>query len=162
MDDEKKRKLREELEDELSASEFTGADHNPKPAKKAAKKKEKAMSTEKKEKKVKKGQKDKKGKKAKKGKKDESSRISKSGKYTSLRNLMETLFAKKKDAGLDEVTKTVKAEYPGCSFLSGGRTQKRFGWYKSHIVGHGEFNTISAPAWTKGAKAKVKTSTKKK
>lgn len=99
-------------------------------------------------------------KKSKKSKKEESTRESKTGKYTSFRHMVEAVFYKDKDAKVDDVIGIAKKEYPGCSFLTGGRTNKRFGWYKSHIVNHGEFTTVEAPKWAKGG-AKIKKSSKK-
>jgi len=104
--------------------------------------------------------KDKGEKKSKKAsKKEESTRESKTGKYTSFRHMVEAVFYKNREASVDDVIAIAKKEYPGCSFLTGGRTSKRFGWYKSHIVNHGEFTTVEAPKWAKGG-AKIKKSKK--
>lgn len=71
-----------------------------------------------------------------------------SGKYKSVRHLLEMLFAKNKDLARDEAKAIVKKEFPDSKYLR--TTKTHFSWYKSHIVGHGTFITIDPPAWTKG------------
>ena len=74
--------------------------------------------------------------------------------------MMESLFAKNKEMAAEDIIAAVKKEYPGCSFLTGGRTQKRIGWYRSHIVHKGEFPAhtklgLAIPKWaSSGPKTK--------
>lgn len=73
---------------------------------------------------------------------------SKSGKYKSVRHLLETLFFKNKELTKDEAKAVVKKEFPDSKYLR--TTKTHFSWYKSHILNHREFVTIDPPSWAKG------------
>ena len=79
------------------------------------------------------------------------------GKFKSIRNLLETLFAKNKDLSKEDADVAVKKHFPKSQWVKVGT---HFTWYKSHIVNRGEFLTITAPKWASGG-AKIKKSTKK-
>jgi hypothetical protein len=76
---------------------------------------------------------------------------SKSGNYKNIRHLMESLFAKKKDATAEETTKVVKKEFPTSAF-----NNSHYSWYKTHIVNKREFIHEAKPKWAKGTQAKIK------
>ena len=61
-----------------------------------------------------------------------------SGKYTSLRNMVEILFAKNKNITYEEMAQLVKEEYPSSSFLN---NKGNYTWYKTTIL-TGEWRTI--------------------
>ena len=61
-----------------------------------------------------------------------------SGKYTSLRNMVEILFAKNKNTTYEEMAELVKTEYPDSSFLN---NKGNYTWYKTTIL-TGEWRTI--------------------
>jgi len=84
-----------------------------------------------------------------------SSRISKSGKYSSIRNLMESLFAKNKEVSFEDALKTVKKEYPNSKF-----NKQHFGWYRTQII---SYSGVKPKTKTKKAEKKVtkKAATKK-
>lgn len=122
------------MEEELEAGEVQ---NNPK------KKKEKVMK-----------------KKTKKTKKTATKAVAKtrasvSGKYKSIRHLLENLFARNKDLTTELALPHVKKEFPKTGFVSS--PSAHFAWYKSKIVSHREFTTIDPPAWAKGRSAKIKT-----
>lgn len=73
-------------------------------------------------------------------------RASESGKYFSLRNLMEMLFAE--DPNIDDlaILRRVAAEYPESKMAQGSYHQA---WYRTHIVSKKEFKTIELPEWAK-------------
>ena len=73
---------------------------------------------------------------------------SKSGKYRSVRHLLETLFSKNKELTKEEARAAVKKEFPDSKYLR--TTKTHFSWYKSHILNHREFVTIDPPSWAKG------------
>lgn len=75
---------------------------------------------------------DKKGGKPKKA----STRISKSGKFKSIRHLMETLLAKNKNLDYKKAEEAVLREYPNSKFKN-----THFGWYKNKIQTHKETKT---------------------
>jgi len=79
---------------------------------------------------------------------------SKSGKYVSIRHLMETLFAKNQDLEKDAAIAAVKKEFPKAAFLA--NPGSHFGWYKSHIVSHGEYKHVEKPKGKVKAVAKIK------
>lgn len=62
-----------------------------------------------------------------------SSRISKSGKFKSIRHLMENLLAKNKKLTFEKANESVLKEYPDSKF-----NNVHFSWYKNKIVSHGE------------------------
>lgn len=68
-------------------------------------------------------------KKAEKKTKKTSTRISKSGKYESIRHMMEALFKGNKKLESEEAVKAVKKEYPASAFNG-----KHFAWYKAKIM----------------------------
>ena len=82
------------------------------------------------------------------------SRESKSGKYKSIRHLMEVLFFKDKELTKEEALKIVKKEYPGSGFAE--ERSNHFSWYHTHIVNLREFVVIEPPKWANGGGAKIK------
>lgn len=81
-----------------------------------------------------------------------STRLSKSGKYKSVRHLVETIFARKKDTTAEAMEKEVKKEYPQSAFTA----KTHYPWYKTRIVNRREFVTdVKVPKWAKGG-AKIK------
>lgn len=66
-------------------------------------------------------------------KKKVSSRISKTGKYTSIRHMMESLFRDDKELTFDKVIKVVKREYPNSAY-----NRNHFSWYHNKIVSNGK------------------------
>ncbi len=75
-----------------------------------------------------------------------------SGNYKSARNLIESMFAKNKDASSDEIMKAMKREFPSHRYC----VSNHYPWYKTHIVSRNEWTTIDPPAWTKKPTAKIK------
>ena len=84
-----------------------------------------------------------------------SSRISKSGKFTSIRNLMESLFAKNKEVKFEECLKIVGKEYPASKF-----NKQHYGWYRTQIISY-DGHKPKAKAKKVDTKAKTKTAAKK-
>lgn len=68
-----------------------------------------------------------------------------SGKYKSVRHLMEILFKKNKSITNEQAKKIVKKEYPNSKYLKSNTTH--FPWYRTHIAHRGEFKTIEPPEW---------------
>ena len=97
----------------------------------------------------------KKGKKASAKKEVKHREESKSGKYKSIRHLMETAFAKNMEMTKAEAIEVVKKEFPNASFLV--NPTSHFGWYKSHIVSKGEWKHVEKPKSKVKAVAKMKT-----
>lgn len=98
-----------------------------------------------------------KGKDKAKGKAGRKQRASKNGKYKSIRNMMEILFAKNKELTKEEADKAVMANFPTSGWA--GRIKigrSHFPSYKTRIVSHCMFKTMAAPAWAKKTSAKVK------
>lgn len=73
-------------------------------------------------------------------------RTSASGKYKSVRNMMEILFAKNKKITEDEVWPIVVKEYPESSWVI--NDTNHYSWYRTTIVSNKEFVTIDPPKWT--------------
>ena len=73
-------------------------------------------------------------------------RTSVSGKYKSIRNMMEILFAKNKDITEDEVWDILIEEYPESSWVI--NDTNHYSWYRTIIVSNKEFTTIDPPKWT--------------
>ena len=73
-------------------------------------------------------------------------RTSVSGKYKSVRNMMEILFAENKDISEDDVWDILIEEYPESSWVV--NDSNHYPWYKSTIVSNKEFTTIDPPKWT--------------
>lgn len=68
--------------------------------------------------------------------KTKSTRISKSGKFTSIRHLMEETLKKNKSISFEDAAKIVLKEYPNSAFK-----QNHLAWYKSRIITLGETKT---------------------
>jgi len=62
-----------------------------------------------------------------------STRISKSGKYTSIRHMMEQILAKTPDITSEKVIPMVKKEYPNSAFKP-----NHLAWYRGKIVKQGK------------------------
>lgn len=75
-----------------------------------------------------------------------------SGNFKSVRNLIETTFAKNKDTSSDEMMKLVKKEFPTHKYC----ISNHYPWYKTHIVSRNEWTTVEPPAWSKKPTAKLK------
>ena len=73
--------------------------------------------------------------KTQKGTKKVSTRISKSGKYTSLRHMMEVLLVKNPKLAYDDTVKLVQAEYPN---RMEHWNVKHFAWFRTQIVTNGD------------------------
>ena len=81
----------------------------------------------------------------------------KTGKFKSIRHLLETLFAKNKDLTKEEGDIAVKKHFPTSRWVT---FDSQWGSYFTRIRSHGEFKTITAPKWAQGG-AKIKKSNKK-
>lgn len=89
---------------------------------------------------------------------EKKSRASKSGKYKSIRHMMETLFYKNQNLTADDAMKIAKKEFPDSKYVESGN---HFTWYHTHIVNMKEFTVIEPPKWAKGG-AKIKKTKKTK
>lgn len=69
------------------------------------------------------------------------SRISLSGKYKSIRNLIETLLNNNSKTTLIEAIKIIEAEYPNSAFLRDAYRQ--WAYYKSMILKSGQWQTVT-------------------
>jgi len=90
-----------------------------------------------------------------KQKTERTSRISKSGKFRTLRHLVETLIAANKDISQEKVDAAVKKEFPDSAYITNS-SGSHWPWYKCHIITKGHFTQIDAPSWAKGLDKKPK------
>lgn len=82
-------------------------------------------------------------------KKRKRKRSSESGKYSSLRNMMEVLFAENPDISDEELLVAAAEEYPESKIAQGSYHQA---WYRTHIVSRKDFRTLTPdqiPDWAK-------------
>ena len=64
-----------------------------------------------------------------------STRISKSGKFKTIRHLVESVFKKKPGISYDSMEKFIMKEYPSSAF-----NKSHFTWYKAKIIRNDEWN----------------------
>jgi hypothetical protein len=93
--------------------------------------------------------------------KERKSRISKSGKYKSIRHLIETLIKEDRNTTKEKVDKIVKQEYPTSSYIT-NPTGSHWSWYQTHIAHRGRFTIITAPPWARGLDDRMKNKMQKR